>query len=428
MATGVDSSNVGLLGEVLIARQPILDRGLAVVGHELLYRDASGEGPGPLDAGIRETATILIDGVIGLGRDLLAEGDHAFINVPTALLHDGCLLDLPTEGLVLEVVDDTDDLTGLRAAIDLHANAGFLMALDSITPGDPRLALVDAVDLVKVDVLASGEREAIELIRSLSAAGIDVVAEKVEEPAAFDRVIGAGAALVQGFFFTRPRVVRSQRPLGLSSVHFELLRACAKEDVILDELDNLIRSDLTLADRFLSVINAASSRWGELSSVRQGLLMLGSRAVHRWVRLLILSSLVRDQHPGLMTLASVRGRYCEALEQRHGTGRGLEAFAAGMFSVLGAEAVLPEETLAQLPVHAEVRAALRGEPNHFRTLLDIQIAAERADWPRLVRLGAELGVSNSALAAAHVDALTWAKQLSGLTDGHRVGAHVLRGG
>jgi c-di-GMP-related signal transduction protein len=250
------------------------------------------------------------------------------------------------------------------------------MALDTITPGDPRLGLVDAVDLVKVDVLASGDREAIDLIRSLSAAGIDVVAEKVEEPAAFDRVIGAGAALVQGFFFTRPRVVRSQRPLGLSSV-------------------------------------------------RPGLLMLGSRAVHRWVRLLILSSLVRDQHPGLMTLASVRGRYCEALEQRHGTGRGLEAFAAGMFSVLGAEAVLPEETLAQLPVHAEVRAALRGEPNHFRTLLDIQIAAERADWPRLVRLGAELGVSNSALAAAHVDALTWAKQLSGLTDGHRVGAHFL---
>lgn len=412
----VEPRSDGLLGEILIARQPILDPHLSVVGHELLYRDASGAAPDRPEDGIRETATILIDGVIGLGRDLLADGDEAFINVPSPLLRDGCLLDLPPKGLVLEVVDDTRDLDGLWEAIRAHRGAGFKVALDGIVPGDPRLDLADAVDLVKVDVLRSGETVALQLIRDLARRGISVCAEKVEEPASFDRVIGAGATLVQGFFFTRPRAVRSTRPLGLSSVHFELLRACTRDEVDLEELDALIRSDLTLADRFLSVICAATSRWGELTSVRQGLLMLGSRAVHRWVRLLILSSLVRDEHPELMILASVRGRYCEALEQRHGTGRGLEAFAAGMFSVLGRDAVVSEPALSQLPINEDVRAALAGEENHFRVLLDIQLAAENADWPTLVRLGGQLGFSNSALAAAHVDALTWAKQLSGLTE------------
>ncbi len=411
----VEASHDDLLGEVLIARQPILDPQLAVIGYELLYRDASGAAPAHPEDAVRETATILIDGVLGLGRELIADGDLAFINVPTPLLRDGCLLDLPSEGLVLELVDDTRELTGLREAIEAHRRAGFRVALDGVVPGDPRGGLVDAVDLIKVDVLGSGGAAGIQLIHDLAQRGVEVVAEKVEEPAEFDRVIGAGAAYVQGFFFTRPRAVRSTRPLGLSAVHFELLRACSQEEVDLDELDGLIRSDLTLADRFLSVISSASARWGELTSVRQGLLMLGSRAVHRWVRLLILSSIVRDQHPELMTLASVRGRYCEALEQRYGTGRGLEAFAAGMFSVLGRDAVLEESVLAQLPVADDVRAALAGHHNHFRVLLDIQLAAERADWLELVRLGAQLGFSNSALAAAHVDALTWAKQLSGLT-------------
>lgn len=413
-ALDVRSRHDDLLGEVLIARQPILDRQLTVVGYELLYRDAGGSAPGLPSAALRETASVLVDGVLGLGRELVADGDLAFVNVPTALLRDGSLLDLPPDGLVFELIDDTREIEGLRETIAAHREAGFKVALDGMVPDDPRRELVDAVDLVKVDVRASEGRAGIRLIQDLAEQGVDVVAEKVEEPVEFDRVITAGASFVQGFFFTRPRAVRRTRPVGLSELHFELLRACSRAEVDLDELDELIRSDLTVADRFLSIISSASSRWGELTSVRQGLLMLGSRAVHRWVRLMILSMTVREQHPELMTQASVRGRYCEALEQRHGSERGLEAFAAGMFSVLGPDAVLDEEVLAELPLAEEVRAALAGEHNHFRILLDIQLAAENADWATLVRLGAQLGFSSSSLAAAHVDALTWAKQLSGL--------------
>src|SRR5690625_2561069 len=355
-----------LLGEVLIARQPILDRQLTVVGYELLYRDAQGSAPAQPGDAIRETASVLVDGVLGLGRDLVADGDLAFVNVPTPLLRDGSLLDLPSDGLVLELVDDTREIEGLRESIEAHRKVGFKVALDGMVPSDPRSELVDAVDLVKVDVRASEGRAGIKLIQDLAELGVDVVAEKVEEPAEFDRVITAGASFVQGFFFTRPRAVRRTRPVGLSALHFELLRACSRAEVELDELDELIRSDLTVADRFLSIISSASSRWGELTSVRQGLLMLGSRAVHRWVRLMILSMIVREQHPELMTQASVRGRYCEALEQRHGSGRGLEAFAAGMFSVLGPDAVLEEEMLAELPIADEVRDDPAEEADPFR--------------------------------------------------------------
>lgn len=87
-----------------------------------------------------------------------------------------------------------------------------------------------------------------------------------------------------------------------------------------------------------------------MSSVRDGMIALGQRALQRWVRLLIMSSIVRDDHPELLKLASVRARYCETLEGRLGTGRGLEAFAAGMVSILGPEGVLSTETLAALPV------------------------------------------------------------------------------
>ncbi len=50
-----------LLGEVLVAQQPILDRHLMVVGQELLYRDVGGNAPVSHDEGVRATATILLD-------------------------------------------------------------------------------------------------------------------------------------------------------------------------------------------------------------------------------------------------------------------------------------------------------------------------------------------------------------------------------
>lgn len=41
-ATSPDALTTELLGEVLVTRQPILDRHLMVVGQELLYRDVAG--------------------------------------------------------------------------------------------------------------------------------------------------------------------------------------------------------------------------------------------------------------------------------------------------------------------------------------------------------------------------------------------------
>jgi c-di-GMP-related signal transduction protein len=406
-AMRADVLTTDLLGEVLVARQPILDRHLMVVGQELLYRDVAGNAPVDEVEGLRATATILIEGVMGLGRELVGEGELAHVNVPVSLLLDGSLLDLPADNIVLELHADVVDSSEVRFAIAEHRTVGFRVALDAITPGDPRLSLAEEVDFVKVDVAGSGHDAALELIGRLRLRDVLVIAEKVEEPAAFDDVVAAGAWYVQGFFFTRPRAVRGRRPVGLSTLHFQLLQACTREEIDLDELERLIRSDLTLADRFLTMIASAAHRWGPVASVRDGMIALGQRALQRWVRLLIMSTIVRDDHPELLMLASVRARYCETLERRLGTGRGLEAFAAGMFSILGPEGVLSSETLAALPISGEVRSALAGEPCFLRSLLDIQLAAERADWSTLVNLGHDVGLSSTELAAAHVDALTW---------------------
>ena len=399
-----------LLGEVMVARQPVVDAELAVVGYELLFRDDLGLPGGDGDEGMRATATVLIDGLLALGREITTDGDDAFVNVPVSLLRSGILLDLPPDGLVLEVMRDAAPTEAVRHALREHRQAGFRLALDGMLPQDLRMPLLDEVDLVKVDTRMSGQEGALKLVRELNSRDTPVVAERVEDSTTFDRFVGAGASLFQGFFFTRPRVVRGMRPLGLPAAHLSLLREVAQAEVDLRRVEELIRSDLTLSDRFLRMVDALSG-WRSVESVHHGLVLMGTRRLHRWVSLLVLSSVETDVPSELLTTASVRARYCEELQHQRGVPAGLDPFSLGMFSVLGPDGVLPEAALREVPVSDEVRAALQGRPGELRDLLEITMAAEQADWQRLVALGRGLGLEPRDLARSHHEALRWSAQV-----------------
>lgn len=395
-----------LLGEVLVSRQPILNAQLEVVGYELRYREAETDAHAATPSGdVRAVARLLVDGVLALGLNELTGGEDAWLEVPVTLLTAGVLLDVPTQGLLLEVRGGTDRIDELRAALKRHRDAGFRLGLSGITADDPRRELFGLVDVVKIDA-TDGWRDTLPLVRELAAAGHRVAVSGVEEPDGFEFLTAAGAELVQGFFFTRPRAVRGVRPLGLAPGHLALLRALAAAEVDLDEVERLIRSDLTLSDRFLRLVRATCG-WREVESVHHGLVLLGVRAVQRWVGLLLLSSTSREAPRELVAVASARARGCELLEGLRGGTRGLEAFTLGMFSVLGPDGLLDAQSLDALPVDGDVRRALEHGEGPLRELLELQLASEKAEWERMVRGGRRLGLEPRQLARAHADALAW---------------------
>jgi len=396
-----------LLGEVLVSRQPILNARLEVVGYELLYQEADAEyGAAPqATVDIRAAARVLVDGVLAMGLDELTGGEDAWIEIPVELLVEGALLDVPPGGLLLEISGGAGRLGELRTAMLRHRQAGFRLVLADVTADDPRWPLLELADVVKVRA-TDGWRGALPLVRELAARGHRVAVTGVEDPDGFEILTGAGAELVQGFFFTRPRAVRGVRPLGLAPGHLALLQALGSEEVDLAEVERLIRTDLTLSDRFLRLVHAACG-WRDVESIHHGLVLLGVRAVQRWVALLLLSATSREAPRELVAVASARGRGCELLEELRGGQRRLEAFTLGMFSVLGPDGLLDTETLEALPIDGDVRRALEHGDGPLRELLELQLASEKAEWERLVRSGRRLGLEPRQLARAHADALTW---------------------
>lgn len=398
-----------LLTEVQIARQPILTSDLRTAGWELLHRGAVLRS-GRRDAGSIATAQVLVDGLMNLGRRLSRDDETVFINVPEQMLHQGVVLDLPTEGLVLEVLEDVGDIGELRAVLEVHRRAGFHFALDDVVPDDPRLALLDLVEVVKVDLLAVPQAEALRLIRRLSGQGHRVLAEKIETSAVFERSIAAGATLAQGYFLARPEGLKGFRTSGISSNHLELLRAVRSDELDLRELERLIRMDISVSDRFLRLVHATMG-WRNVDSVHHGLVMLGDRAIKQWVSLLAISSMVVGAPPELLRMAALRAYTCEAIQRGRGLDGHLEAFSLGMFSILGDDGRLPAALVEQLPVSEEIAAALRGEPGEFLDVLSIPVATEAANWDLRTAAASRLGLTPAQVESVYRNAVAWSRSL-----------------
>ena len=90
-------------------------------------------------------------------------------------------------------------------------------------------------------------------------------------------------------------------------------------------------------------------------------------------------------------------RCCELIGQKlQGRGGDTELFLLGLCSLLDAILNRPlTDALADLPLSAEIRAALMGEANVARAVLDVVVAYESGDWD-----AARIAVCSSASAGS----------------------------
>ena len=390
-----------------LVRQPIFDRDLTVVAHELVH---PGVEPRPGGTGdTRATAAVVVNGVVGIGLDRLTDGLPALVPLPHHLLISRQLEGLGPAPLWLAIGTDVDDHPAVAAALDRLRQEGQTILLRDLGPDDPRWSLLDHADLATVDAreIARPERRA--LLHRLQAAGVRLVATHVDTPHDADEVRTLGLDFLQGSFFMRPRLVTGRAPRHLAAHRVDILEAVADADLDLDRVEDLIRRDLQLADRFLRYVNAAAfGVRGHIDSIRHALMMLGTDRVRRWITLVVLAGTTDDKPDQLFATASVRAQLCESVGERAGlTHRRLELFMVGMFSLLDAVLDLPlAEAIEGLPLTDDARGALLGQDNELAMVLDAVVALQAGDWDHLERALGALALPDDAIATPYLQAIS----------------------
>lgn len=373
--------------QVFLGRQPIFDRDRQVTAYELLYRHS-----GQTEAAQRDdryaTSVVMVDALMSIGLDRLVGSQRAFLNMDTASLVAELPLSLPPQRVVIEVLETVAPEPDVLAALRHLRERGYRIALDDVVYQSALDPLLELADIVKVDLPAIPADQLPGQVGELRRFGVELLAEKVETQAQFERTQSLGFTLFQGYWLARPKTLSGSR--GPADRGALLQLAARLQDPTLEtrELYDLVRHNAGLSHRLLRYINSATFYLTRrIDSLRQAVVLLGQRQIRQIASLLLLDE--GDTPPlELLRLTLVRARLCEQLARA----RKLDpdaAFTVGLFST--ADLLLDQplaKVLADLPLSQAVTRAILLHEGGLGRLLEAVVEYEngRFDHPAIADL------------------------------------------
>jgi len=397
--------------EIFIARQPIFDRKLRIYGYELLYRDAEMESAN-ITNGDMATSKVMIDG-FSLAQKGINKKVYFFINFPYKSLTSGIAEILPKETIVVEILEDVIiDRNVLKACIDLKKK-GYILALDDFIGHVTNKKLFKLIDIVKIDIL-NMEFETIKklilLVKNLNPL-IKILVEKVEDRNTFNITKKMGADLFQGYFFKKPEVIKTKSISPTTITKLKLLAFFSKKNNgDIDELENTIKTDLSLSYKLLQYINSPFVGLAtKIRKIRHAINLLGYNNVVKWCRIFLLSTInSSDRGIEIIRQSTIRGYFLMGLldfiETDHTED---ELFMLGLFSLLDALLDQPmEDILALLPLDDSIKDTLLGKKTPLLPFLKLVEKQERGDWVGLMNILKELKIPLDFVSSVYANALS----------------------
>lgn len=390
-----------------VARQPIFDRKLRVIGYELLFRDgvANSFSENDVEAACRS----MLDSSWLMGLDVLCSGALAFVNCTREALLGGYLTLLPARSTVVEVLERVAPDPEIFAVCRDLKQAGYLIALDDFVPNDVREPLTEVADIIKLELPATPRRDWTDLVQRYEKRGIRMLAEKVESHAEFLATQEAGFTYFQGYFFQRP-VTLGTTEVPASHFHYlQMMQAALQAVLDWDLLEGLVKQEPSLCYRLLRYLNSPAFGFrNEIRSVRHALTILGEREIRKWVSVVATLAIGKHRPGELVQTALLRGHFCELISKKLRQNRA-DYFLLGLLSLMDAILGIPmSEVIRRVSVDSKIKLALLREPSPLSPVYDLVLAHESADWDQCHRLAKQLNIPEAVLSQLYLESIQWA--------------------
>ena len=377
-----------MMEEAFIGRQAILDQQQKVYAYEILFRSGLKNAFDPTLDGNVATQSVMVGTMLEFGLKKLVSDKKAFINFTEQNLLNRAPKLLPPENVVVEILENVQPTPKIVEAVRELKAEGYKIALDDfvLLPGyEP---LIEMADIIKVDFRITTDPEERQKLREILPSHVRLLAEKIETEEEFHQAMAFGYVLFQGYFFCKPAILHQKKLTSNALSRMRLLKEINRQNVDFASMTNIISSDTNLVHKLLTYINSAGiGLVNHVSNLKQATVLLGASGVKRWVTLISLQTFSEDKPPELFTLSLLRAKFCELIAgelKRPGLTQDA-GFLIGMFSLLDVLLMLPmEEVLKEVALADDLNAALLGEDNDLRRILDLVIAYEKGDWDKVI--------------------------------------------
>jgi c-di-GMP-related signal transduction protein len=401
------------LTEPHLARLAVFDRHLGVFGYEILLRDGDEDllvGPGPDQAG----AVLIERSINSVGLGALVQGKKGFFNVTRKMLAEDMAVLLPPAQTVIEILHTLDPDDAVIARCRELKQRGYQVAVDAYTARRGMAPLLALADIIKIDFRATDEVEQASCVQRYAKPMVKLLADKVESHAELDRARRMGYTLFQGPFFCKPQDLARKEIPTFKLNYLRILQRVNRPEIEFNEVDELIRQDLSLSLKLLRYVNSAMFALPQrVDSIRQALAMVGITVIRRWVSLLALAAMSEDKPQELIVVSLIRARLCEDIGRASGMKDAeFDLFMVGLLSAVDAILDRPMlEVLADLPLAAEVKSTLLGAKEGYGRVLGLAKAYERAEWDKIAGAMGSLNMDLSRLPVLYKEAVAWVAQI-----------------
>ena len=395
------------MATIFLARQPIYDQKLNVFAYELLYRKKANDQADVSD-GDKATSDVIISSLVDIGLENIVGNRLAFVNMTRGFLLGELPLPQMQEQIVLEVLENEILDEALQAGLEELASKGYRIALNEFiyTPKFDRL--LEISQFVKLDVSILSDADLQNHVDVLRKHKIKLLAERVETQEKFEQCKSLGFDYFQGFFFCKPQVVIGKRVEGNRMIVLKLISELQNPQVSMDELENLIGRDATLAYHLLRYMNSAFYALRiKIESIKHALTLLGTDEVRKWASLMLMLRLTDEKPKELMLTGMMRAKMAELLAGEKENAD--QYFSVGLFSILDALLDMSlQEVLDTLPLTNEMRSALENHEGEMGAILRNIKLYEQADWDELMTL-----IDRTSYQESYLQAIKWATELGG---------------
>lgn len=397
-----------------VARQPILDKDKNLFAYELLLRDSL-DNVFPQNIHDDEATAKIIEGLeFNLGLESLTQGTLAFINFTHDSLINGYPLLLDKEQIMVEVLETAKPNKKLLAACINLKDKGYSIALDDYEHDSAWKHFFPYVDIIKLDYSLTSEQQFQEIIAALSPyPHIKLLAEKIETYLEFQHALSIGCEYFQGYFFSRPEVIKTVAFNPSQVAVINLLAEINKDELDIKKITSIFEDEVNLSFKLLRYVQSPIfKRSTTIQSIKQALLVLGIDELRRFISLLFTAQFSMGKPQELTAMALTRGRFCELMVQATlPTHSQSSAFLIGLLSLIDAMVDGDiQELMDKLPLHQDMKDAIinrQGESAYFLKLCEL---FEKADWKNIEFFCQKINVNHEQSSLLFQDAIIWADQ------------------
>lgn len=393
-----------------IVRQPIKDPDNHILGYEIQYygENYAFSGGDTQNRGNEFAAADTIYNFLTLNTDKLLRGSLNFMTFTTTLLMKKTPRLFDKGELVIQIDDSVIIHPLAMHMINQYAKEGYKIAVNEFQFAPRYLAIMDSIDYIKLNFRDTPEMTLKNIIEIAHSMNKKCIAVNIEREELYQRAIKLKVDAMEGTFVAEKMTTKTHNSGYMQSNFFRLMVAVLRDEPDVEEIEQIISVDATLAYGLLKIANSRYfSLRSKVTTVRQAIMTVGLNELKQWVYLLSASNAENPMDEGaeeFLRLSFMRANFCSSL-MNYAKDLPItkpEAYLMGMFSTLNYLIDAPlEEILEQIPMRDEVKEALLHHTGRCGMLYDLALSYERADWEQIDSLAEQLGIPTNLLTSLY---------------------------